>query len=98
MKRIKLFNRDGADLYLEKTSKKINDNTFEWKLVVDDEHSYVLNYCRYIYKEGHFKSIIECIDPSGGPFLSVGDTYSGHKIVQINSAKSIYLSEGHNDN
>ena len=48
MKEIKLFNRDGADLWLKKCNKQIEPNIWMWHLDVDKEHSYVLDYCRCI--------------------------------------------------
>ena len=30
MKKIKLYNRDGADLWLERTDGKVDDNIFGW--------------------------------------------------------------------
>ena len=42
---------------------------------------------------------IEAIDPSGGPFISLGDEFEDrYKIVKINSVKSIWISERNNDN
>ena len=38
MEQIRLFNRDGADLFLVN-----NDNDRFWHLEVDDQHNYVLN-------------------------------------------------------
>ena len=98
MKRIKLYNRDGADLWLKKSEKQINKNTFVWELSVDDKHKYILKYCRFIgdYNTG---GAIEAIDPSGGPMLSIGDTFEKkYKIVQINSANNIWISEGNSNN
>lgn len=96
--KIKLYNRDGADLWLEKTDKEIESNIYVWKLTVDDEHRYVLRYCRYIYENG-FDSNIISVDPSGGPYLSLGDEFENkYKIVQINSTKNIWISERNNDN
>ena len=88
---IRLHNRDRAVLYLAK-GKLVEPNIYEWTLVVDPEHEYVLKYCRYIMSN----SIdIESIDPSGGPFISIGDIFENkYKIVQINSVKSIWISEG----
>jgi hypothetical protein len=102
--KIKLFNRDGAELYLVKSNNEIEPHIFEWSLEVDRKHNYVLNYCRYI---GDFTiqnnkvvdwSKIEAIDPAGGPFISLGDEFEGkYKIVKINSANSIWISERDNN-
>lgn len=90
-KKIKLDNRDGADLYLVKTDKKVDADTYEWHLDVDKDHLYCLEYTRFIGNP-HF---IESIDPSGGPFISVGDTFNKGKyiIVKINSIKNIWIKE-----
>ena len=105
MKKIKLFNRDGADLYLEqKTNSLIEPYISEWELKVDKKHSYVLEFCRFIgeyQKSGNTInwSVIEAIDPSGGPFISLGDEFENkYKIVKINSIKSIWISERNNNN
>lgn len=96
MKKIKLYNRDGANLWLECTNKKVDDSIFVWTLTVDPEHSYILKYMRII---GDYPINIEAIDPSGGPMLSVGDVFENkYKIVKINSINNIWISEGDNDN
>jgi len=102
MKKIKLFNRDGANLWLECTHEEVEPNIFVWALTVDPEHSYVLEYCRFIGELAKSKigwENIESIDPSGGPFISLGDEFENkYKIVKINSAKNIWISERNNDN
>lgn len=94
--KIKLYNRDGADLWLKKCNKQIEPNIWMWYLDVDEKHSYVLNYCRYI---GDNILEPEAIDPSGGPMLSLGDEFEGkYKIVKINSINNIWISERDNNN
>ena len=90
--KIKLYNRDGADLYLVKTNKKVDDGTYEWYLDVDKDHLYCLEYMQLIGK----LPFIESIDPSGGPFISVGDTFNNGKytVIQINGIKNIWIKEG----
>lgn len=97
MKRIKLFNRDGADLKLvQKHLKEIEPHISEWGLQVDEKHKYVLEFCRYI---GNNFLELEAIDPSGGPMINLGDEFEGkYKVVKINSVNSIWISERHNDN
>jgi hypothetical protein len=104
MKEIKLFNRDGADLKLvQKHLKEIEPYITEWELKVDKEHSYVLEFCRFIGEHQIENNkvnwdVIEAIDPSGGPFISLGDEFENkYKIVKINSANSIWISERNND-
>ena len=93
--KIKLYNRDGADLWLKKCNKQIEPNIWMWYLDVDKEHEYVLNYCRII---GDDILEPEAIDPSGGPMLSIGDEFEGkYKIVKINSVNNIWISERNND-
>ena len=96
MKEIKLFNRDGADLRLvQKYLKEIEPHITEWELQVDEKHKYVLEFCRYI---GDNFLEPETIDPSGGPFISLGDEFENkYKIVKINSVKSLWLSERNNN-
>ena len=105
MKEIKLFNRDGADLKLvQKHLKEIEPYITEWELKVDKEHSYVLEFCRFIgeYQTENNKvnwDVIEAIDPSGGPFISLGDEFERkYKIVKIFSVNNIWISERDNDN
>jgi hypothetical protein len=94
MKKIKLYNRDGADLYLVQL-KEIEPYISEWELQVDKKHKYVLEFCRYI---GDNFLEPEAIDPSGGPMINLGDEFEGkYKIVKINSVKSIWISERNNN-
>ena len=96
MKKIKLFNRDGANLKLvQKHLKEIEPHITEWELQVDEKHKYVLEFCRYI---GDNFLEPEAIDPSGGPMINLGDEFEGkYKIVKINSVKSIWISERNNN-
>ena len=95
MKKIKLYNRDGADLWLKKCDKQIEPNIWMWYLDVDKEHEYIFNYCRII---GDDILEPEAIDPSGGPMLSLGDEFEGkYKIVKICSVNNIWISERNND-
>ena len=96
MKKIKLFNRDGANLKLvQKHLKEIEPHITEWELQVDEKHKYVLEFCRYI---GDNFLEPEAIDPSGGPMINLGDEFEGkYKIVKINSVKSIWISERDNN-
>ena len=96
MKKIKLYNRDGADLKLvQKYLKEIEPYITEWELQVDEKHRYVLEFCRYI---GDNFLEPEAIDPSGGPMIYLGDEFEGkYKIVRINSVKSIWISERNNN-
>ena len=95
MKKIKLFNRDGADLWLEK-GREVDPNIFEWKLKVDKKHEYCLEYLRVI---GNYPTEIEAVDPSGGPFISVGNEFEDkYKIIKIIGPTVFWISERHNDN
>jgi hypothetical protein len=96
MNGIKLFNRDGANLKLvQKHLKEIEPYITEWELQVDEKHRYVLEFCRYI---GDNFLEPEAIDPSGGPMINLGDEFENkYKIVKINSAKSLWLSERNNN-
>lgn len=89
MKVIKLFNRDGADLWLENTGEQVAENIAIWKLNVDDKHKYVLEFCRYI---GDNFLEPEAIDPSGGPMINLGEEFEGkYKIIKINSINNIWI-------
>ena len=94
--KIKLYNRDGADLRLENTGEEIAENISKWKLCVDSEHEYCLKYIRVI---GNYPYEIEAIDPSGGPMLSVEDVFEDkYEIVKINSINNIWIGERNNNN
>lgn len=94
MKKIKLFNRDGADLYIV-LSKKVENNIYEAKLKVDKKHNYCLEYIRII---GDYPDNIEAVDPSGGPFISIGDEFeNNYKIVKIKNSTTFLISERNNN-
>jgi len=95
MTKIKLYNRDGANLWLENTGEQVAENIARWKVCIDDKHKYCLEHIRII---NNYPLEIEAIDPSGGPMLSVGDEFEGkYKIVKINNVNSIWISEGNNN-
>ena len=95
MKKIKLFNRDGADMWLEKI-KDLGNNLSEWKLKVDDKHQYCLEYIRCI---GNYPSEIDAVDPSGGPFISVADEFEDkYKIIKIINPTVFEISEKNGNN
>jgi len=92
MKKIKLFNRDGADLSL------VSENGRRWEFEVDDKHKYILEYCRVGYMKGDKE--IDFIDPSGGPMLSckqvISKDYAIDFIIEENGKFSIYTCEINN--
>ncbi len=64
MSEIKLFNRDGANLKLVSEDEKL------WKFEVDTEHKYILEYMRYGLEDDN--RTICMVDPSGGPYMTIG--------------------------
>jgi len=95
MNRIKLYNRDGANLRLENTGEQVAENIARWKVCIDDKHKYCLEYMRII---GNYPLEIEAIDPSGGPMISVGDVFEDkYEIVKINSINDIWIGERNNN-
>jgi hypothetical protein len=96
MNKIKLYNRDGADLNLvQKHLKEIEPHITEWELQVDDKHKYILEFCRYI---GDNFLEPEAIDPSGGPMINLGDEFENrYKIIRINSVNNIWISDNGNN-
>lgn len=95
MKEIKLFNRDGANLRIKKI-KDIGSNISEWKLDVDKEHQYCLEYLRII---GNYPKEIEAVDPSGGPMISLADEFEGkYKIIKIIGPTLFWISERNSNN
>ena len=101
-KKMKLHNRDGANLELVKISTR-PDNSEVWKLKVDTDHDYVLQYIRIIGKEGastmKSPNDWEAIDPSGGPFISIGSIIDNqYKVVGFLDATTLILqNEGDNN-
>ena len=92
--KIKLYNRDGANLWLEEVDE-ISPTISTWKLRVDNNHKYCLEYIRVI---GNYPDNIEAIDPSGGPMISVGDKLKDkYEIVKIINSTTFWISEGTND-
>lgn len=94
MNRIQLYNRDGANLWIEKVEDK--DDYSIWKLKVDKKHSYCLEYMRIILDE---EDNIEAVDPSGGPFISINDMFENNKyeIIKITNAITFWISEKDNN-
>lgn len=92
--KIQLYNRDGANLWLEKL-RDIEPYISEWSLKANSDYEYCLKYIRVI---GDFKAI----DPPGGPFLALGDELDyfprKYKIVKIKPNLTIWLSERNNNN
>lgn len=89
---ISLYNRDGAILTLTR-GKKVDTTTNEWYLTVDDDHKWVMEHCRIIGSPGN----IEAIDPSGGPFIAVGDMIRKYQIIKIVDCTTFWLSERNNN-
>lgn len=93
--KIKLYNRDGADMWLEKLSD-VEPNISRWQLKVDNKHKYCLEYMRVI---GDYPNNIQAVDPSGGPFISLGDEFKGkYKIINIINSTIFDISERNKDN
>lgn len=91
MKReVHLFNREGADL---KIVLKPSSGIYVGTLKTDPRHSYCLDFMRIIYDGEE----IEAVDPSGGPFISVGQEFSGYKIIKIINATMFLVSENNNN-
>ena len=63
MENIKLYNRYNAKIFLEHIDKDL------WQLKAENPED--LNYMRMIYEDNECKKI-HAIDPSGGPFISIG--------------------------
>lgn len=94
MNKIKLFNRDGANLWLEK-GKLVEPNINEWHLKVDKKHNYCLEYMRCI---GNYPNDIEAVDPSGGPMIGLGDEFEEkYKIIKIINSTTFLISENGNN-
>ena len=82
MKEIKLYNRDHADLRL------VSEDEIIWEFRVDDEHDYIFEYMRVGYSKD--PKTIEMIDPSGGPYISIGQRLSKDYVVE-----SIFHEDGY---
>lgn len=86
---IKLFNRDGADLKMVSKDRKL------WELKVDDAHKYILEYMRCgLMDDG---KTIDMIDPSGGPYLAIGnrlnDKYVIDAFIEMDSKLYIHTNK-----
>ena len=84
MERIRLFNRDGADLFLVH-----NDDERYWHFEVDAKHQYVLNFMRLGYMDDN--KTIDFVDPSGGPIVYVGSQFDNYIIDRIIDCDKIVL-------
>lgn len=66
---------------VEYNFKKISENTYLFDFPKEE-----MQYCRYGGMEGQntidFKAL-GFIDPSGGPFIGLGDKFKGQEIVRI---------------
>lgn len=65
---IKLYNRYGDNIYLENLAEN------KWILRGGDHY-------RVIFDKS--PNDIKAVDPSGGPFLSIGDKVEGKEIIEI---------------
>ena len=70
---IKLFNRDGANLRL------VSEDGLLWKFKVDVKHKYIFEFMRYGLEEDN--RTINMIDPSGGPYLTIGSKIGKDYII-----------------
>ena len=84
MERIRLFNRDGANLFLVSNP----EGTF-WHFDVDDDHMYILEYMRIGYAEDN--KTIDFIDPSGGPMVHIGSQFDNYIVDRIIDWNKIVL-------
>ena len=86
MNEIKLFNRDGADLRLVQKEENL------WEFKVDDKHKYVLEFMRYGLGEDN--KTIEMVDPSGGPYMTLGYKLNNELIISaiINVDNNILIA------
>jgi hypothetical protein len=72
----------------EYSFEKVSDNTYT---IVGD-----LKYWRYGGREGQLQmdmSDIGYVDPSGGPFISLGYLIEGRKVIRINAESENILFE-----
>ena len=74
MKQLVIPNRE-ANLWLE----QCDDDSWELKSNKD----YILKYMRIIYNDSKNHNKIFAIDPSGGPFISVGYKIGKYKVSEI---------------
>ena len=88
MERIRLFNRDGADLFLVN-----NDDERYWHFEVDDNHKYVIEFMRVGYLEDY--KTIDFVDPSGGPMIYVGSRFDNYVIDRIIECNKLVLRHTH---
>ena len=70
---IKLFNRDNGNL------KLISEDGKTWKFNVDEKHKYILEFMRYGLDDDN--ETINMVDPSGGPYLTIGSKIGNDLII-----------------
>ena len=70
---IKLFNRDGANLRLVSEDEKL------WQFKVDLKHQYIFDHMRYELAEDN--KTIQMLDPSGGPYLTIGTKLNNDYVI-----------------
>lgn len=78
--KIKLYNRYRSENQLIQSVK----DTHKWYLVFNNPIE--IDWCRILLKEGEHdfsKKDYFAIDPSGGPFISVGSEIEGYKVTKI---------------
>lgn len=79
MKKIQLPNRYGSSIYLESVGHG------EFKLCGDLE---------YVSVSGKMDNIL-AVDPSGGPFIAIGDTIAGMRIESIRYEDGTFYIHAH---
>lgn len=91
IKKIKLNNRDGAEMYLQ----QIYEDSDLYKLIVDEKHQYCLEYinvsigCNSKNQIMHYHSI----DPVGGPLIKSRDEIDNYIVDEIINCNTVRLRE-----
>ena len=82
---IRLVNREGGDLWLEKTGDQ------GWYRFCSSRDEYFLKFARLVFDE--YPDHPYALDPPGGPFLAIGHVFDGiGRVTGIKSTgKGIYI-------
>lgn len=103
--KIKLYNRDNAEMYFEKVCDTEDKGVSMWKLRVDPDHDYCMKYMRMggdfdvLENNKIYWKEIKMIDPAGGPYLELGDELDNkYKIIKFIDESTVLLSERDNYN
>ena len=84
----KLYQSEGGTLSIKDFKEKVHEN------IVDDDGNYLRlsdiaeRYSSYVYSD---TTKIDMVDPSGGPYIEVGSTQMGMRVIGFEKIDTGYL-------